>query len=108
MVGRVQVALAQDIFFARIQAWRFSVGSSHPHFAIKDGGRGFENEVSGACAQPSKELDRFFSTELSNKLFANPRVLGKARGVSSFFANGGEREGGGEEKRLKGKKPSNF
>ncbi len=75
------------MFLGRKQSWRLSAGISDPRFAVKDGGRGFENEVSGACSQPSAQLDRFFSTELTNLLFANSKVVGKARGVSCASVN---------------------
>lgn len=51
-----------------------------PHFAIKDGGMGFENEMAGSCAQPQQEMDRFVTPELTNKLFANRKTLGREGG----------------------------
>ena len=53
---------------------------SHPRFAIREGGRGFQNEVVGACAQPEQTVDRFVASELTNRLFANKNMLGEAGG----------------------------
>ncbi len=62
------------------QEWRLSAGLSDPRFAVRNNGMGFENEVSGACAQNARQLDRFFTSELTNLLFANAKLIGKARG----------------------------
>ncbi len=74
----------KDIFEGNKQEWRLSSGLSDPRFAIKDGGSGFENEIFGACSQPSQILDRFIGAELTTKLFANKKILGQQGGTHSL------------------------
>eukprot|EP00094_Tigriopus_californicus_P005399 TCALIF_05205-PA protein Name:"Similar to Pxt Chorion peroxidase (Drosophila melanogaster)" AED:0.03 eAED:0.03 QI:113/0.9/0.90/1/1/1/11/71/1447 len=70
-------SLVQDIFQGRGQPWRLSNGFADPTFAIRNGGLGFENEIAGACSQAQQSADRFMSSELTNKLFANKKLLGQ-------------------------------
>jgi hypothetical protein len=52
-----------------------------PKFAVKDNGKGFENEIAGSIAQTMLACDRFMSTDLTNGLFANAKLLGKGKGI---------------------------
>ena len=72
--------LIQDIFQGRDQPWRLSNGFADPNFAIRQEGRGFENEMSGACQQQQQRMDRHLGAELNNKLFANKKIVGKEGG----------------------------
>lgn len=76
-------SLVQDIFQGRGQPWRLSNGFADPTFAIRKEGLGFENEISGACSQAQQSLDRFMSSELTNKLFANKKILGQRRALEA-------------------------
>ena len=74
----------QEIFVGRNQPWRLSSSMADPRFAIRNGGEGFQNEITGACAQHSQMADRLVTKELTDKLFANKKILGKDGGKIKF------------------------
>eukprot|EP00095_Tigriopus_kingsejongensis_P002148 maker-scaffold248_size238799-snap-gene-0.12 protein:Tk02148 transcript:maker-scaffold248_size238799-snap-gene-0.12-mRNA-1 annotation:"peroxinectin " len=76
-------SLVQDIFQGRKQPWRLSNGFADPTFATKHDGLGFENEISGVCSQSQQVSDRFVASELTNKLFANKKLLGQKKALQA-------------------------
>ena len=51
-----------------------------PHFAVRNDGTGYRNEIAGACAQPQAAVDRMVTAELTDRLFANRKVVGAKMG----------------------------
>jgi hypothetical protein len=70
----------QSVFRGRSQPWLLSNGLGDPTFAVRNDGTGFKNEIAGACVQPHAAIDRFVRTQLTNRMFANRKILGKEKG----------------------------
>ena len=72
--------LMQTVFRGRSQPWLLSNGLGDASFATRNDGTGYSNEIAGACDQPHARVDRWVTTELTDSLFANRKMLGKEMG----------------------------
>jgi len=64
-------SLVQSIFRGKNQPWRLGKFYADSHFAFKDNGHGYVNELEGLADQPCQKADLHFSGQLTRLLFCN-------------------------------------